>query len=225
MKAIELEAKPREARKRNQVKALRSEGAVPGVLYGTGEPTQVQVDDREFTKLLKNSSSETVLLDLTVGDQKHLALVQEVQIHPLSRQRLHIDFREVKPDQAVVVTLPIITEGEPIGVKTGGGNMDQVLRFVKVKGTPAALPEELIVNVEHLDIGQTLHVSEMKTPEGIEVLANEGNPVVSIAKPRVMVETTATAEGEEGAEGEAAEGEGAAEGAGDDAKPAEEGGD
>ena len=174
--------------------------------------------------MLKNASSETVLLDLTVGDQKHLAMVQEVQIHPLSRQRLHIDFREVKPDQAVVVTLPIITEGEPIGVKTGGGNMDQVLRFVKVKGTPAALPEELIVNVEHLDIGQTLHVSEMKTPEGIEVLANEGNPVVSIAKPRVMVETAATEEGEVGAEGEGAEGEAAA-GEGGDAKPAEEGGD
>ncbi len=57
MKAIELEAKPREARKRNQVKALRSEGAVPGVLYGSGEPSKVQVDDREFTQLLKNASS------------------------------------------------------------------------------------------------------------------------------------------------------------------------
>ena len=224
MKAIELEAKPREARKRNQVKALRSEGAVPGVLYGTGEPSHVQVDDREFNQLLKNSSSETVLLDLSVGDQKHLALVQEVQIHPLSRRRLHIDFREVKPDQAVVVTLPIITEGEPVGVKTGGGNMDQVLRFVKVKGIPAALPAELTVNVEQMDIGQTLHISEMEAPEGIEILGNPGNPVVSVAKPRVIVETTGTEEGEEGAEGEGAEGE-AAEGEGGDAKPAEEGGD
>jgi len=223
MKAIELAAKPRDARKRNQVKALRSEGAVPGVLYGTGEPTQVQVDDREFTQLLRNASSETVLLDLSLDGQNHLALVQEVQIHPLSRQRLHIDFREVKPDQAVVVTLPIIAEGEPIGVKTGGGNMDQVLRFVKVRGTPTALPEELTVEVSHLDIGQTLHVSEMEVPEGIEVLANAGNPVVSVAKPRVAVETTDAEEGEEGAEGEAtAEGEGAAEG-GD--KLAEEGGD
>jgi len=87
------------------------------------------------------------------------------------------------------------------------------------------LPEQLIVNVEHLDIGQTLHVSEMEPPEGIEVLANEGNPVVSVAKPRVVVETAATEDGEEGAEGEAAEGEGTAEGTGGDAKPAEEGGD
>ena len=215
MKAVELEVQPREAKKRNRAKALRATGRVPGVVYGGGENCLVEVDNKIFGNIVHSASSDTVLLDLKLEGKNRLALVQEVQHHPLSRQTLHIDFREVKPDQDVVVTLPTVPKGEPEGVKTEGGNLEHVLRYLKVKGTPTNLPEVFEIDVTHLTIGQTFLVREIVTPEGVEVLADPSNAVFSITRPRVIEETVAIEgeEGEELAEGEeATEGETQAEG-------------
>ncbi len=215
MKAVELEVQPREAKKRNRAKALRATGRVPGVVYGGDENYLVEVDNKTFGNIVHSASSDTVLLDLKLEGKNRLALVQEVQHHPLSRQTLHIDFREVKPDQDVVVTLPTVPKGEPEGVKTEGGNLEHVLHYLKVKGTPTNLPEVFEIDVTHLTIGQTFLVREIVTPEGVEVLADPSNAVFSITRPRVIEETVAIEgeEGEELAEGEeATEGETQAEG-------------
>ena len=209
MKAVELEVQPREAKKRNRAKALRATGRVPGVVYGGGENYLVEVDNKIFGNIVHSASSDTVLLDLKLEGKNRLALVQEVQHHPLSRQTLHIDFREVKPDQDVVVTLPTVPKGEPEGVKTEGGNLEHVLHYLKVKGTPTNLPEVFEIDVTHLTIGQTFLVREIVTPEGVEVLADPSNAVFSITRPRVIEEPVAI-EGEEGEE--LAEGEEATEG-------------
>ena len=214
MNAVELEIQPRETKKRNRAKALRSAGRVPGVVYGAGDNQLVEVDNKAFEHVMQSASSDTVLLDLKLGKNKRLALVQEVQHHPVSRKALHIDFREVKPGQNVIVTLPTVPVGEPVGVKTGGGTLEHVLRYIKVKGTPVALPEAIEVNVAELDIGQTLHVSDVQIPEGIELLGNPGNPVVSISKPRVADEESAsddeTSDEAASGDGETAEGSGEA---------------
>jgi len=194
MNAVELEIQPRETKKRNRAKALRSAGRVPGVVYGGGDNQLVEVDNKAFERIMLSASSDTVLLDLKLGKSKRLVLVQEVQHHPVSRKTLHIDFREVKPGQNVIVTLPTVPVGESVGVKTGGGTLEHVLRYIKVKGTPVALPETIEVNVAELDIGQTLHVGDVQTPEGIELLGNASNPVVSISKPRVSGEAESTSD-------------------------------
>lgn len=215
MNAVELEIQPRETKKRNRAKALRSAGRVPGVVYGAGDNQLVEVDNKAFEHIMQSASSDTVLLDLKLGKNKRLALVQEVQHHPVSRKALHIDFREVKPGQNVIVTLPTVPVGEPVGVKTGGGTLEHVLRYIKVKGTPVALPETIEVNVAELDIGQTLHVSDVQIPEGIELLGNPGNPVVSISKPRVADEESASDDetSDEAASGDGETAEGSGEGA------------
>lgn len=204
MNAIELEVQPREATKRNRAKALRSSGRVPGVVYGGTDNQLVAVEHKVFERIIQAASSDTVLIDLKLGKDKRLALVQEVQHHPLSREPLHIDFREVKPDQKVIVTLPTVPVGEAVGVKTGGGNLEHVLRYVKVKGTPTSLPEIIETDIAKLDIGQTLLVRDMIVPEGVEILADPSNAVFSVTRPRVvaaLVEDQALAEGasEEGA--------------------------
>ena len=212
MNAVELEAQPRETKKRNRNKASREAGRIPGVVYGGGEEKNslVEVDEKTFGRVMDSASSDTVLLNLKVGDANRLALVQEVQHHPVSRKPLHVDFREVKPDQSVVVTLPTVPVGEAVGVKTGGGTLEHVLRYIKVKGTPSSLPESIEVDVAALDIGQTLHVSDVATADGVELLGNARNPVISISKPRVSGKDTtdddegAAAEGDAEGEGEAA---------------------
>ena len=204
MNAVELEAQPRETKKRNRNKASREAGRVPGVVYGGGEENNplVEVDEKTFGRVMDSASSDTVLLNLKVGDASRLALVQEVQHHPVSRKPLHVDFREVKPDQSVIVTLPTVPVGEAVGVKTGGGTLEHVLRYIKVKGTPSSLPESIEVDVAALDIGQTLHVSDVATADGVELLGNASNPVISISKPRVSGKAKAS----ESAEDTAADG-------------------
>lgn len=211
MNAVELEAQPRETKKRNRNKASREAGRIPGVVYGGGEEKNslVEVDEKTFGRVMDSASSDTVLLNLKVGDASRLALVQEVQHHPVSRKPLHVDFREVKPDQSVIVTLPTVPVGEAVGVKTGGGTLEHVLRYIKVKGTPSSLPESIEVDVAALDIGQTLHVSDVATADGVELLGNASNPVISISKPRVSGkdktdDEEAAVEGEGEGEGEAA---------------------
>ena len=213
MNAVELEAQPRETKKRNRNKASREAGRIPGVVYGGGEEKNslVEVDEKTFGRVMDSASSDTVLLNLKVGDASRLALVQEVQHHPVSRKPLHVDFREVKPDQSVIVTLPTVPVGEAVGVKTGGGTLEHVLRYIKVKGTPSSLPESIEVDVAALDIGQTLHVSDVATADGVELLGNASNPVISISKPRVSGKDKADDE-EAAVEGDAeGEGEAAAE--------------
>ena len=216
MNAIELEIQPREAKKRNRAKALRATGRVPGVVYGGSDNQLVDVDNKAFERIMHDASSDTVLLDLKLGEGNRLALVQEIQHHPVSRKTLHIDFREVKPEQKVIVSLPTVPTGEAVGVKTGGGTLEHVLRYIKVRGTPAVLPESIEVEVADLDIGQVLHVGDLQTPEGVELLVNSSNPVISISKPRVEIEEEdvadeATEDAEEVAEGGATKdpGEGA----------------
>jgi large subunit ribosomal protein L25 len=211
MNAVELEAQPRETKKRNRNKASREAGRIPGVVYGGGEEKNslVEVDEKTFGRVMDSASSDTVLLNLKVGDASRLALVQEVQHHPVSRKPLHVDFREVKPDQSVIVTLPTVPVGEAVGVKTGGGTLEHVLRYIKVKGTPSSLPESIEVDVAALDIGQTLHVSDVATADGVELLGNASNPVISISKPRVSGkdktdDEEAAVEGDAEGEGEAA---------------------
>jgi len=213
MNAVELEAQPRETKKRNRNKASREAGRIPGVVYGGGEEKNslVEVDEKTFGRVMDSASSDTVLLNLKVGDARRLALVQEVQHHPVSRKPLHVDFREVKPDQSVIVTLPTVPVGEAVGVKTGGGTLEHVLRYIRVKGTPSSLPESIEVDVAALDIGQTLHVSDVATADGVELLGNASNPVISISKPRVSGKDKANDE-EAAVEGDAeGEGEAAAE--------------
>ncbi len=226
MKAIELAANARTAKKRNQVKALRHTGRLPAVIYGSGKGAeQLEVDKKGFQRMMASTSATAVLVDLNLDGDSRLALIQEVQHHPLSRQPLHVDFREVRKDQQVHVTVPVIPVGEAVGVKVSGGNLEHVMRRVHVSGTPAALPEFIEVDITELEIGSTLHVSDIAQPEGVEFLENAGNPVFSVSRPREEVEETPAEgeEGEEGAEGEGEAGEGgeAAEG---EAKP-EEGGD
>ncbi|MBR90210.1 MAG: 50S ribosomal protein L25 [Verrucomicrobiales bacterium] len=215
MKTVALEAFPRTAKKRNAVKRLRAGGRIPAVLYGSGfDTSDVEIDTKAFETLVKNATSEALLLDLACDGKASLALLKEVQYHPLSGEYLHIDLHSVKAGQPVTVFVPIAADGEAVGVKVGGGLLEHVLFRVRLRGLPENIPDVLHVDVSELDVGHTLHVKELNVPEGVEILANDDNPVFSVARPRTVDVGTEDEEGEEGAEGEAADGEEGATGDG-----------
>src|SRR4029077_13903564 len=118
--------------------------------------------------LIHHSLSENILVDLALDTAKHLALVQEVQHHPLSGKVLHVDFHEVSATEKVTVMVPVETVGEAAGVKTGGGVLEHVLFKLKVRALPKDIPEQIVIDVTSLELGKSIHLGEITAPEGVE---------------------------------------------------------
>jgi len=174
---------------------LRESGRIPAVVYGgQTKPESLELVARELSDLIHHSASENILVDLTVDKAKRLALVQEVQHHPLSGKVLHVDFHEVSPTEKVTVMVPVEPTGEAVGVKTGGGVLEHVLFKIKVRAFPKDLPEQLVVDVTHLEVGKSIHLGEIKAPEGVEILGDKKVSVISVALPKTEVEEVAATE-------------------------------
>jgi large subunit ribosomal protein L25 len=187
MKSLSLKVFPRTLAKRTGVRKLRGSGRVPAVIYGRQvQPKNLEIGVKEIEDLIHHSVSETILVDLALeGEAKprRLALVQEIQHHPLSGKVLHVDFHEVAENEKVTVTVPVETVGEAAGVKTGGGVLEHVLFKVKVRALPKDLPEVINVDVTRLEIGQSIHLGEIPLPADVEVIGDKKVPVISVAAP------------------------------------------
>ena len=185
MKSVSLTAFPRTQLRRGEVKKLRATGRVPAVVYGgKSTPQNLEIDFEEFDDLIHHSASENVLVDLAVGTgAKRLALIQEVQHHPLSGKVLHVDLHEVAADEKVTIMVPVESTGESTGVKNGGGVLEHVLFKIKVRALPKDLPEVITIDVSALEIGQSIHLGDIKAPEGVEILGDKHISVIAVAAP------------------------------------------
>lgn len=195
MKSVAMNAQPRSAARRSAVKALRSTGVIPAVIYGRLAPPQnLELNSREFGDAIAHHASENILMDLSVkGDQRpqRLALVQEIQHHPVSGHILHVDFHEVAPDEKVTIQVPVEATGEAVGVKTGGGVLEHVLFRLKVRALPKDLPEVISVDVSKLEIGKAIHIGEIAPPTGCEILGSKELTVLAVAAPITEAQETA----------------------------------
>lgn len=197
MKSVPLNAYSRSLTRRAGAKSLRTSGRIPAVIYGRQRVTQnLEIVSKELEDLIHHSVSENLLVDLSVKDDerpKRLALLQEVQHHALSGKVLHVDFHEVSADEKVTVLVPVEAIGEAVGVKTGGGVLEHVLFKVKVRGLPRDIPEQITVDVSHLDIGQAIHIGDLKASPGTEIVGDKHISVIAVAAPRAEeVEAAAT---------------------------------
>jgi len=174
---------------------LRGTGRVPAVIYGREiKPQNLEINAKEISDLIHHSASENLLVDLSVENDaraKRLALVQEIQHHPLDGQVLHVDFHEVAENEKVVVMVPVETVGEAIGVKTSGGVLEHVLFKLKLRALPKDLPEQIVIDVSHLELGKAVHLGEIKMPAGVEAIGDKNIPVVAVAMPRTEEEEAA----------------------------------
>ncbi len=235
MKSVSLKAYPRSQVQRAEVTKLRAAGRVPATIYGRqAQPQNLEVDYEEINDLLHHSASENVLVDLSVANDaraKRLALVQEVQHHPLSGKVLHLDLHEVAENEKVTIFVPVETTGEASGVKNSGGVLEHILFKLKVRSLPKDLPEQISVDVTALEIGKSIHIGDLVPPVGVEILGEKTRTVVAVAAPRAEEEVAATAAApaagdvemtkekkEEGAEGAAPAAKGDAKAAAGDKK-------
>lgn len=202
MEDTKLIAKKRDLQGSSNSRRLRKSGSLPGVIYGEGkEATAIQFDTHAFEQLLHHHSSESVIVEISVeGTGDITALVQDVQHHPVSGDLLHIDLLKVDANKPIHVGIAVEIVGEAAGVKVGG-SLDIVMHSIAVECLPGDLVEVIEVDVSDLEIGDVLHLSQVKLSSKLKSLGDEEAIVVSVSAPRVEEEEEAV-EGEAGAEPE-----------------------
>ena len=205
-KALSLQVSQRAGLGRAAVKAVRKAGRIPGVLYGKAKGDKavhsrpIEIDSKKLGQLLQKSTSENVLVDVELTDaegkkvDQHLALLLDVQHHPLEDYIIHIDLHEIAQDEILHAEVPVVSTGEPLGVKTGGGLLETMLRTIRVACLPRDLPDLITVDVSHLEIGHSVHVSELKLPENVKASNPPELPVFSVFAPKEEVVEVPTAE-------------------------------
>src|SRR5690242_16616983 len=206
MKSVPLNAFSRTQVRRGEVKKLRNSGRIPAVIYGRQqEPQSLEILSKDMENLVHHSVSENVLVDLAVKDDarpKRLALVQEVQHHALSGAMLHVDFHEVAENEKVTISVPVEASGEATGVKNSGGVLEHVLFKIKVRALPKDLPEVITLDVSNLEIGQAIHIGDIKPPANVEILGDKHISVIAVAAALTEAQEAAAAAAEAGATGE-----------------------
>jgi large subunit ribosomal protein L25 len=199
MKKAQLSGSLRTSVGKKGAKALRIEGLVPCVLYGSGEQTHFSAKTTDIEKL--HFSPDVFQVELDIDGTKKSAIIQAAQIHPVKDKPMHIDFLELDDKKPVKVSLPVYTEGSPIGVMNGG-KLSQNYRRVKAIGLPTALPDSITIQVGELRIGDSVRISGLEIA-GVTILEPGDAVVVGVKMARGAVDE----DEEESAGGEAAEGE------------------
>ncbi len=175
MKTFDLKGEVRDDFGKKAARVYRSEGLIPCVIYGGHEKENLNfvVKNSDVRNLVY--TPEVFLVNLDLGTKKVQAIVKEIQFHPVKDTILHIDFLNVFENAPVIIEIPVRLEGLAAGVRAGG-KLSLDIRKLKVKGLPANLPEELVVNVEKLELGKSIQVGNLAF-EGLEIL-NAKNAVV-----------------------------------------------
>lgn len=183
---------------------LRTEGLVPGVVYGGGtEAVSVSVDRRELRRALSTDAGQNALIALTVDGSRYLTVVKEIQRHPVRRDVTHVDFMTVDPDAAIEVEVPIHLVGEAKEVSQSGGITEQRLMAVRVLVKPDAIPDAVEADITDLTLTTTITAADLVLPAGVELVTDPEQAVVTAELTRAAV--TARNEGDEAvAEDEAA---------------------
>ena len=196
MASASLTAQPREERKKGGSRKLRAAGRIPAVIYGHGESTRtLTVDAHELERLFSRIHKENTIINLKIEGEKAevRALVREVQAHPFRGNILHIDFYQVHAGELITVEVPIVLTGTPAGVRSGG-ILQHTMNEIEIRVSADKIPDDIRVDVSGLDINDSVHVSDLQLPEGVEVLVDADRSVCSVSPPAVAVAEAAPEE-------------------------------
>lgn len=206
MEENSLAVEIREGRGKGLARKLRVAGRIPGVVYGPGKPgVAISLDPASLERIIKTGHAGlNALIDLEGPSEVagRTVLVKELQREPVYGGLVHADLYELDLTKRQRVSVPIHLTGTPVGV-TMGGLLDHALRAVEVDCLARSIPDEIVIDVTELEQGQSLHVSDLVFPEGVELYSNGELPVVSVVAPKVEEEPVLeeeAVEGEEGAE-------------------------
>ena len=195
-----LKAEKRDATGKGVARKLRAAGRLPAVVYGQGEEAlSITLDAAEAYHLFHNISVENTIVDLEVEGEKGSVqtLVREIQVHPFKSDLIHVDFYLLQKGVKVDVEIPLHLNGTPAGVKSSGGILQQVIHELPVSVVPSMIPDSFEIDVSHLDVGDSLHVSDVELPEGVEEIKLElDRTICTVVLPKAATETDEDEDGE-----------------------------
>ncbi|MEW6161905.1 MAG: 50S ribosomal protein L25/general stress protein Ctc [Nitrospirota bacterium] len=193
MERMTLNVEKREEVGKGAARALRRKNMIPAILYRGGDSLSIKFPEKELSQFINTTAGEQVMVNLKFGDgSSRLALMKDYQVDPTKGGLLHADFFEVSLTEEVRVTVHITIIGEPIGVRRNGGVLQYLLREIEVECLPDSIPGHIEIDISGLEIGQSLHVRDLKLEEGIKVLTDPDEVIVNVVAP--VVEEVAPAE-------------------------------
>ena len=195
MHEITLIAHRREERGKQKAKALRKAGKIPAVVYGHGKPAiPLMFDAKDLLPVFKHGSSENVIITLKLADEKKeiTTIIKEAQTEPIHNALLHLDLQEIQLKEKIKVKVPVKLAGVPDGVKNGGGILEHILDTVEISCLPTEIPDQITLDIQHLKVNQSLHVSDIKLAKG-DVITDPTKVIATVLPP--IVEVAPAAEG------------------------------
>lgn len=190
MEAIVLEAQPREERGKNAMRRLRQAGRLPAVVYGAAkEPLAVAVDPHAVEKILHSEAGHNTVFTLQItGHGKTSAMIKDWQYEPVKGHLLHVDFLRIALDVRLKVKVPVMTTGEPVGVKQQGGLLEYINREIEIECLPTDIPDHFTIEIGELKIGQSFRVGDLKADRRYRVLTDTDQVIVHVVAPKGIEE-------------------------------------
>jgi large subunit ribosomal protein L25 len=200
MATASLKAETRTERGTGVARKLRQAGSVPAVIYGHGrEPQSLTINTREIDRLLSQFSAGSTVIELEIDGKVAKTLIREIQRHPVRRSIVHLDFQELVAGEKITVSIPLRFVGTADGVRNSGGILEETMHQVHLRVDPSAIPSHIEVDVTPLTIGHSVHVRDLKLPEGVTIIDDAGATVCVCIAPKTTEEATPGAAAEGGA--------------------------
>ncbi|MEN2993988.1 MAG: 50S ribosomal protein L25 [Thermodesulfovibrio sp.] len=180
MKNFILNAEKRERTGKGAARQLRRKGIIPCVVYKAGYSIPIQISAKELYNFMNIATKEKLFLTLKLNGEEKKAILKDYQIDPVTGKLLHVDFMEVSATEKIRVTVPVILIGEPIGVRQDKGVLQHGISEIEIEAIPEKIPGHIEVDVSHLEVGDSIHVSDLKFEEGIRVISNPDEVIATV---------------------------------------------
>lgn len=194
MEKFILNVERRERTGKGIARQLRNKGIIPCVIYKNGQSTPVQIPAKELYTFMNIATREKIFVTLKLNEEEKQAILQDYQVDPVSGKLLHVDFMEVSATEKIRVTVPVVLIGEPIGVKQDKGVLQHGISEIEIEAIPEKIPGHIEVDVSHLEVGDAVHVSDIKFEEGIKVISNPEEVIATVTLEEEEVEVTPSIE-------------------------------
>jgi len=191
MEKILLKADKRAETGKGGARSLRRQDILPAVMYGVGKTIPIKLNRKEIQKLIYSGGGEHALITLELNEggskiSEHPVLIKDYQREPVSEELLHVDFIEVSLKEKIKVTIPVVIIKEPAGIKMGG-IMQHRVREIEVECLPTQIPDKIEIDAGFVEIGHSLHVSDIPAVEGIKIVTDPSEVILSVTAPKEEV--------------------------------------
>ena len=205
---VSLNADVRTESGKKFAKRLRYRGQLPAIVYGEDVASVAcSVDYRALSDLLK-AHGRNAIISLNAGDASQSTIIKDIQYHPVRGEMLHVDFHRIDLARKIVVEVPLHATGSAVGVRIGEGILEQMLHELEVECLPTDIPDHIEIDVSDLDIGDSLHVSDIVVDgDDLSIVTDIDRTVFAVAAPALVLEEEEEVEDEEGMVAEGEEGE------------------